>query len=245
MEAAPRRFLSAFRRTRYDSRRGECVTMASKASTTPVSIPAGTVELSGDLTLANDARGLVIFVHGSGSSRFSSRNRHVAGMLNAGGFATLLADLLTPEEEAVDMRSAALRFDIPMLAERTVWMIDWARSQGSVNYLPVGLFGASTGAAAAIIAATQRRDETSAVVSRGGRVDLAGSALERLHAPLLMIVGGLDFPVMELHERVVSRLTCPFRYEIVQGATHLFEEPGALDAVAELATGWFERYLAI
>jgi putative phosphoribosyl transferase len=219
--------------------------VVSSASALPVSIPAGNIELSGDLTLADNAQGLVIFVHGSGSSRLSSRNRHVALMLNDGGFATLLADLLTPEEEAIDTRTATLRFDIPMLAERTVKMIDWAHSYEPVNYLPVGLFGASTGAAAAIIAAAQRPDEASAVVSRGGRVDLAGSWLEQLHAPLLMIVGGLDFPVIHLHEKILPQLSCPYRYEIVPGATHLFEESGALNSVAQLAIKWFQRYLTI
>ncbi len=217
--------------------------MVSSTSALPVTIPAGNIELSGDLTLARNAQGLVIFVHGSGSSRLSSRNRYVARLLNDSGFATLLADLLTPEEEAIDTRTASLRFDIPMLAERTVRMIDWAHSYEPVTYLPVGLFGASTGAAAAIIAAAQRRNETSAVVSRGGRVDLAGSWLEQLHAPLLMIVGGLDFPVAHLHEKILPRLSCQYGYDVVPGATHLFEEPGALDAVAQLAAGWFQRYL--
>lgn len=158
--------------------------MVFKTQPVPIVIPAGNIELHGDLTLPDGAEGLVIFVHGSGSSRFSSRNRFVARMLNEQKFATLLADLLTPQEDAIDQRTAALRFDIPMLAERTVDMIEWARSDESVDYLPIGLFGASTGAAAAIIAAAQRRDETSAVVSRGGRVDLAGASLERLHSPL-------------------------------------------------------------
>jgi len=211
--------------------------------TEPVSVAAGHIVLSADLTVADTARGLVIFVHGSGSSRFSTRNRHVAGTLNAGGFSTLLADLLTPEEEAADARTAELRFDIPMLAERTVQMIDWAGSYAEVSRLPVGLFGASTGAAAAIIAAARQPQRTRAVVSRGGRVDLAGPALELLRAPLLMIVGGNDYPVMELHERVLERIASPHRYEVVPGATHLFEEAGALEVVSELAASWFERYL--
>ncbi|MGZ3504885.1 MAG: dienelactone hydrolase family protein [Vulcanimicrobiaceae bacterium] len=210
----------------------------------PVSIACGKAQLSGDLTLVDDAKGLVVFVHGSGSSRFSTRNRYVAHAFNDGGLATLLADLLTPEEEAIDARTAALRFDIPMLAERTVQMIDWARSHESVDFLPVGLFGASTGAAAAIIAAGRRPNETSAVVSRGGRVDLAGSSLEEIRAPLLMIVGGLDSPVLDLHRSVLARLKCEYNYVVLPGATHLFEEPGALDAVADLATGWFQHHLA-
>lgn len=211
--------------------------------TRSVSVAAAGVVLNADMTVTRGARGLVIFVHGSGSSRFSSRNRRVAAALNDGGFATLLADLLTPDEDAIDARTAKLRFDIPMLAERTAGMIDWAGSEDSVGPLPVGLFGASTGAAAAIIAAARRPERTRAVVSRGGRVDLAGAALERLRAPLLMIVGGLDFAVMELHERVLTRITCAHAYEIVSRATHLFEEPGALDRVAELAVGWFQRYV--
>ncbi len=166
-------------------------------------------------------------------------------MLNGAGFATLLADLLTPAEEAIDAKTARLRFDIPMLAERTIHMIDWARSDESIGYLPVGLFGASTGAAAAIIAASRRREEICAVVSRGGRVDLADSALEQLHSPLLMIAGGLDLAVLDLHEKVLPRLRCRHRYEIVPQAAHLFEEPGALNAVASLAAGWFQRYLEI
>ncbi|MGZ3499125.1 MAG: dienelactone hydrolase family protein [Vulcanimicrobiaceae bacterium] len=211
----------------------------------PVSIACGKAQLSGDLTLVDDAKGLVVFVHGSGSSRFSTRNRYVARQLNRGGLATLLADLLTPEEEAVDARTAALRFDIPMLAERTVRMIDWSRSHESVDFLPVGLFGASTGAAAAIIAASRRPNETSAVVSRGGRVDLAGSSLEELRAPLLMIVGALDATVIDLHRSVLPRLKCEHRYVVVPGATHLFEEPGALDTVAGLAARWFQQHLTI
>lgn len=208
-----------------------------------VTIWAGNAELSADLTSAERAQGLVIFVHGSGSSRMSSRNRYVAGTLNDRGFSTLLADLLTPEEDAIDARTAALRFDIPLLAERTVTMIDWAQADESVNALPVGLFGASTGAAAAIIASARRSERTGAVVSRGGRIDLAGPSLERLRAPLLAIVGGLDFPVMELHERVLPRIAATHAYEIVPGATHLFEEPGALQSVAKLAGEWFQRYL--
>lgn len=208
-----------------------------------VSIPAGRVALSGDLTVVDKAQGLVIFVHGSGSSRLSGRNRYVARLLNEAHFATLLADLLTPEEEALDARTAALRFDIPMLAQRTIGMIDWARAHKPAKQLPVGLFGASTGAAAAIIAAAERPDLTRAVVSRGGRGDLAGPWLERLKAPLLLIVGGLDSSVIELHEQIVPRLHAEYSYEIVPGASHLFEEPGKLDIVAKLAIAWFTRYL--
>jgi putative phosphoribosyl transferase len=213
------------------------------APAVPVSIPAGGVRLNGDLTLATSAKGLVIFVHGSGSSRLSPRNRQVAHVLNEGGFSTLLADLLTPEEEAVDRLNAELRFNIPMLAERTVLMIDWAGSDPRVRRLPVGLFGASTGAAAAIIAAADRPREVRAVVSRGGRVDLAGDALEACRAPLLMIVGSLDAPVVRLHEQTIPQLECEHRYVMIPGATHLFEEPGALRAVAHAAAVWFQQHL--
>ncbi len=219
-------------------------TMRSKVgAATTVSITAGDVHLSGDLTLVDNAKGLVIFVHGSGSSRFSTRNRYVARALNDGGLATLLADLLTPEEETVDAVTAALRFDISMLARRTIDLIDWARSREAIATLPIGLFGASTGAAAAIIAAARRPHETGAVVSRGGRIDLAESSLEELQAPLLMIVGGLDFPVIRLHRSVMPRLRCEHRYVVIPRATHLFEEPGALDAVADIATTWFAQHL--
>lgn len=207
-----------------------------------VSIAAGDATLEGDLALPDDARGLVVFVHGSGSGRFSPRNRHVARILNRAGFATLLADLLTPEEELIDERSSALRFDIPMLAERTTYMIDWVKARADLAALPLGLFGASTGAAAAIIAAAARPQAIRAVVSRGGRIDLAGDALDACHAPLLAIVGSRDIPVIHLHQQAMQRLRCEHRYVEVPGATHLFEEPGTLDAVADLAAKWFERY---
>lgn len=210
--------------------------------TTSVSIPAQDVVLEGDLAIPGNAHGLVLFVHGSGSSRFSPRNRHVARVLHRGGFATLLADLLTPEEELVDERSSALRFDIPMLAERTIHMIDWVKTHWNTAGLPLGLFGASTGAAAAVIAAADRPDDVRAVVSRGGRVDLAGNALEECRAPLLMIVGSRDTAVIRLHQQAIARLRCEHRYVEIPGATHLFEEPGALDAVSDLAAKWFQRY---
>jgi dienelactone hydrolase len=193
----------------------------------------------GDVTHVDDPRGLVIFVHGSGSSRLSARNRHVAQILNRGRCETLLADLLTAQEDAVDARTGALRFDIPMLSARTVAMVDWARSFG----LPIGLFGASTGAAAAIRAAGERPDDVGAVVSRGGRVDLAGPAIEALRAPLLMIVGSRDAPVIEIQREIAPRLRCEYREAVVPHATHLFEEPGTLDVVAALATEWFEEHL--
>lgn len=218
--------------------------MKTSHRTLPVRIPAGTVHLSGDLTLVPQSSGLVIFVHGSGSSRFSSRNRHVAQMLNTSGFCTLLADLLTSEEDAVDALTAKLRFDIPMLAERTVALIDWAGREQPVADLPIGLFGASTGAAAAIIAASERSARVSAVVSRGGRVDLAHGALRALKAPLLMIVGSNDEPLFELHREAIPQLACEYRYAIIRGASHLFEEPGKLDEVASMASEWFAQHLA-
>lgn len=209
-----------------------------------VTIPADGASLQGDLEGPLDARGLVIFVHGSGSSRFSARNRFVATVMREAGFATLLADLLTPTEDALDRMTAALRFDIPMLAERTRAMIEWTNTRVHLAELPIGLFGASTGAAAAIIAAAALPERVSAVVSRGGRVDLAGEALERLQAPLLMLVGELDDPVAELHERVLPQLRCEHRYTVIPNASHLFEEPGALERVAALAAAWFDEKLA-
>jgi pimeloyl-ACP methyl ester carboxylesterase len=185
--------------------------------------------MTGDFTVPDNAQGLVIFVHGSGSGRFSTRNRHVARLLNEAHFATLLADLLTP--------------NIPLLAERTGHMIEMAQSREDVNRLPIGLFGASTGAAAAIIAAAERPEQVRAVVSRGGRGDLAAPWLPQLQAPLLLIVGELDTAVLELHEQILPQLQSHYSYEIVPGATHLFEEPGTLDVVANLAIAWFQRYL--
>lgn len=212
--------------------------------TLPVRIPEGAVTLSGDLTIAPKSAGLIVFVHGSGSSRFSSRNRHVAQQLNAAGFSTLLADLLTSEEDAVDALTAELRFDIPMLARRTIALVDWASREEPVAELPMGLFGASTGAAAAIIAASERSEIVKAVVSRGGRVDLAHGALRSLKAPLLMLVGSKDEPLFEYHRQAVMQLACEFRYVIVRGASHLFEEPGKLDEVSKLAAEWFAQHLA-
>src|SRR5215510_5800556 len=209
-----------------------------------VRIPDGAELLDGDLHIPVDARGLVIFAHGSGSSRFSSRNRQVAEFLNRGEFATLLLDLLTPAEERVDVRTAEYRFDIPRLGRRVVAATDWANAHPGLRELPIGYFGASTGAGAALIAAAERPN-AAAVVSRGGRPDLAGDALPRVTAPTLLIVGGDDEPVIELNEWALERLGSSVkRLEIVPGATHLFEEPGALEEVARIAAGWFTRYLA-
>ena len=210
----------------------------------PVRIPADGAVLDGDLALAAAARGAVVFAHGSGSSRFSPRNRHVAARLQAAGLATLLLDLLTPEEERVDAVTRELRFDIPLLARRLIAATDWLTRQPETAPLPIGTFGASTGAAAALIAAAERPDVVRAVVSRGGRPDLAGDALDRVRAPTLLIVGELDPAVIELNQEAFERLPGEKALEIVPGATHLFEEPGTLEQVASLAGEWFEAHLA-
>ena len=209
-----------------------------------VQVAVGWVTLEGDLTLPQGARGIVLFAHGSGSSRHSPRNRHVARLLNEGGLATLLVDLLTPEEEAIDLRTAHLRFDIGLLAERLIGTTDWLTEQADTRHLRLGYFGASTGAGAALVAAAERPTIVGAVVSRGGRPDLAGPALTRVRAPTLLIVGGNDAPVIELNQAALALLKTEKRLVIIPGATHLFEEPGALDEVARLAREWFERYLA-
>jgi putative phosphoribosyl transferase len=208
-----------------------------------VRIAAGRVLLEGNLSLPKGARGIVLFAHGSGSSRFSPRNRYVARLLNQGKLATLLVDLLSPEEEAVDQRTAQLRFNIGLLAERLVAVTDWFVEQPNTRPLPIGYFGASTGAAAALVAAAERPKIVRAVVSRGGRPDLAGPALAHVEAPTLLIIGGSDPLVIELNRAALAQLRCEKRLVIVPGATHLFEEPGTLDEVARLARQWFERYL--
>jgi pimeloyl-ACP methyl ester carboxylesterase len=208
-----------------------------------VRITAGTAMLDGDLNLPDEARGIVLFAHGSGSGRHSPRNRHVAEFLNEGHLATLLLDLLTPEEEAIDRFTAELRFDIRLLADRLVAATDWLGQQTDLPSLRIGYFGASTGAAAALIAAAERADAAHAVVSRGGRPDLAGAALGRVRAPTLLIVGGNDPVVLDLNESALAELQCEKRLVIIPGATHLFEEPGALDDVSRLARDWFNKYL--
>jgi putative phosphoribosyl transferase len=195
--------------------------------------------LVGDLGIPDDAQGLVIFAHGSGSSRMSPRNRAVAAALWTGGLATLLLDLLTRDEELIDERTRQHRFDIDLLAQRLVAAIDWASREDELKLLPIGLFGASTGAAAALVAAAQRPTLIKAVVSRGGRPDLAGAALEEVRAPTLLIVGGHDVPVIDLNRDALRRLRCKKQLEIVRHATHLFGEPGALNQVAVLARQWF------
>jgi putative phosphoribosyl transferase len=206
-------------------------------------IPAAGARLEGDLDSPPKARGLVLFAHGSGSSRHSPRNRHVARVLQKAGFATLLMDLLTSDEEAADERTAKLRFDIPFLASRLSAATRWAAAQPTLAPLPLGYFGASTGAAAALIAAAAPEAKVGAVVSRGGRPDLAGEALARVRAATLLIVGGDDNACIPLNEAAFARLAAVKRLVIVPGATHLFEEPGALDEVARLAADWFGRHL--
>ncbi|MGA2493298.1 MAG: alpha/beta fold hydrolase [Roseiarcus sp.] len=197
--------------------------------------------LPGIVDLPAGARGLVVFVHGSGSSRLSPRNRAVAAALNARGFATLLFDLLTEAEEP----DRANVFDIALLAERLAQAIAWVDGEAALRRLPLGLFGASTGAAAALVAAARLKGRVGAIVSRGGRPDLADAALDRTTTPTLLIVGGNDFGVIELNEAALARFAGPKEFAIVPGATHLFPEPGALEAVAERAARWFERYLAV
>jgi putative phosphoribosyl transferase len=209
----------------------------------PVRLDIAGDVLNADLTLPSDAVGLVVFAHGSGSSRHSARNRSVADMLQQGGFATLLLDLLTEQEELTDARTAQFRFDISLLADRLVGAIDWAEAHQELASLRIGLFGASTGAAAALIAAARRPGAVRAVVSRGGRPDLAERSLDAVAAPTLLIVGGRDDVVIELNRQALERLSEPKALEIIPGATHLFEEPGTLEQVSRLATEWFRRYL--
>jgi dienelactone hydrolase len=211
--------------------------------TRPVQIRAGAALIDGDLTIPPRALGLVVFAHGSGSSRFSRRNRAVAQTLEDGGFATLLLDLLTREEEAIDLRTREHRFDIRRLSRRVVAAIDWAGGESEVSWLPIACFGASTGAAAALVAAAERPNAVRAVISRGGRPDLAGDALPRVQAPTLLIVGGADDIVIELNRQAMGRMRAPVSLEIVPGATHLFEEPGTLEQVSRLAAAWCRRHL--
>ncbi len=216
-----------------------------------VDVPVGDVALAGLLTLPPGAQGVVVFAHGSGSGRLSPRNQAVAHELRRAGFGTLLLDLLTSEEEVEDRRSARLRFDIGLLAKRVVGAIDWLAGEAvvrdllpSLRDLPLGCFGASTGAAAALIAAAERPDRVRAVVSRGGRPDLAGDALRRVTAATLLVVGGRDLEVLRLNRQAQSALAGESRLEVIPGAGHLFEEPGALERVAALTCDWFTQHLA-
>lgn len=208
-----------------------------------ISVALEDARLQGELTLPEGAEGLVLFAHGSGSSRFSPRNQMVARYFNDLGLATLLLDLLTEDEQDVDEMTREFRFDIPLLANRLVGVVDWLQQDEQLQELAIGLFGASTGAAAALICAAQRHQAIAAVVSRGGRTDLAGEALGRVRAPTLLIVGGEDDQVLALNRDSARRLAGIQRLEVVAGATHLFEEPGKLLLVAELAGEWFLRYL--
>jgi putative phosphoribosyl transferase len=208
-----------------------------------VRITVGSLTIEGNLNLPAGARAIVLFSHGSGSSRHSSRNRHVARVLNEATLATLLIDLLSAEEEKIERYTAHLRFDIGLLAERLVHATGWLAQETDTKHLRIGYFGASTGAAAALVAAAERPRKVGAIVSRGGRPDLAGAVLVRVDAPTLLIVGGNDLQVIELNRAALVQLRCERQLVIVPGATHLFEEPGALDEVARLAREWFQRHL--
>ena len=208
-----------------------------------IAIPVGQGRIEADLRVPGQATCLVMFAHGSGSSRFSTRNRVVAEFLEANGFGTLLLDLLTREEEAIDVRTREYRFDIDRLARRVVLATDWAHDRKDLQSLPIGYVGASTGAAAALVAAAERSHIVRAVVSRGGRPDLAEGWLQKVLAPTLLIVGGDDEPVIGMNRDAIRQMATTVELTIVPGATHLFEEPGALEQVMQLSTAWFRRYL--
>ncbi len=220
--------------------------MSGETKRSVVSIPAAGVTLAGDLALPRACAGIVLFAHGSGSSRHSPRNRHVAAVLQEAGLGTLLMDLLTTEEETGDLETGAFRFDIPRLTGRLTAAVDWAGGQEELALLPAGCFGASTGAAAALATAAARPGLVRAVVSRGGRPDLAEEALDRVVAPTLLIVGGEDHTVVRLNRLALARLpeSTPKSLAVIAGATHLFEEPGTLDEAARLACSWFQRHLS-
>jgi putative phosphoribosyl transferase len=209
-----------------------------------VSIPAGSVQLEGTLAVPKGAKGIVLFAHGSGSSRFSPRNRYVAEVLQDATLATLLIDLLTSEEEKIDRQTKQHRFDIALLAERLIAATDWLIQQPNTKHLGIGYFGASTGAGAALVAAAQRPNIVQAIVSRGGRPDLAGTVLNQVRAPTLLIAGGYDFLVIMTNRDAMAQILGEKRLEVVPKATHLFEEPGALEEVARLASWWFKQHLA-
>jgi dienelactone hydrolase len=218
-------------------------TLAEQPKTMTVRIPIDErTRIDADVSIPAGAKGMVLFAHGSGSSRHSPRNRYVASELNSVPVVTVLADLLTEKEERLDQQTSAFRFNIPMLTARLVHMIDWARSYNLIATLPIGLFGASTGAAAALDAAAARPDFVRAVVSRGGRPDLA-SRLSEVKSPTLLIVGGNDPAVLQMNHDALRMLTCPKTLQVVPRATHLFQEPGALESVAAAAGAWFEKYL--
>jgi dienelactone hydrolase len=208
-----------------------------------ISIKAGSVVMSANLSIPAYARGVVLFAHGSGSSRHSPRNRYLASVLRQAKLATLLLDLLSVEEDTIDRYTRKLRFEIELLAQRLVYATDWLVQNPSTRDLRIGYFGASTGSAAALVAATERSPHIGAIVSRGGRVDLAGAALMLVRAPTLLIVGGEDIPVLRMNQAALAQFSTETQLQAIAGATHLFEEPGALEEVARLASKWFERYL--
>ncbi len=208
-----------------------------------VMIPLDSITLAGELNIPAGAEGLVLFAHGSGSSRLSPRNQYVAQVIREAGIGTLLFDLLTREEEKIDQRTRHLRFDINLLAQRLVGATEWVKKQKETSHLRIGYFGASTGGGAALVAAAELGDQIGAVVSRGGRPDMAGEALPLVVAPTLLIVGGFDDVVIRLNEEALAKLQCVKKLKIVPGATHLFEEPGKLEDVAHLAAAWFQNYL--
>ena len=208
-----------------------------------VQVREGEAVLAGALSIPDGAKGVVLFAHGSGSSRFSPRNQFVAEHLQRSGLGTLLMDLLTEQEEALDVRTTELRFDIDLLARRVIAAVDWVAHAVETADLSIGCFGASTGAAAALVAAAERPQAVGAVVSRGGRPDLAGASLGAVKAPTLLIVGGADHQVLELNRWALERLGSEAELRVVERATHLFEEPGALEQVAQLATDWFPRFV--
>jgi dienelactone hydrolase len=217
--------------------------ISTAAHSLDVQIPVREFTLQGSLQIPQAAHGLVVFAHGSGSSRHSTRNQYVARLLQQDGLATLLFDLLTAEEEQIDLRTRHLRFNIELLANRMTGTTDWLVQQPETRSLPIGYFGASTGAAAALVAAAARPDAVRAVVSRGGRPDLAGDILSSVSAPTLLIVGGKDTPVIAMNQAALAHLGTAKKLTIIPGATHLFEEPGALQEVARLASNWFTRHL--
>jgi len=216
---------------------------STAAQTTEVTVPVGDAELDGDLVVPERVTGIVLFAHGSGSGRRSPRNRQVAAALGEARIGTLLVDLLTQDEERIDRVTGEHRFDIDLLARRVIAAVDWL-ARGPAAHLAIGLFGASTGAAAALVAAAARPDEVAAVVSRGGRPDLAGPALPLVRAPTLLIVGGADEVVLALNQHALEILRAEKRLVVVPGATHLFEEPGALEQVARLAADWFADHFS-
>lgn len=209
----------------------------------PVVIPCDDTQLDGLLHIPDGAKGIVLFAHGSGSSRFSPRNQFIARELQKIKIATLLFDLLTPDEDEIDSQTSQYRFDIGFLAERLINVTRWIQKNPALKKMPLGYFGASTGGGAALVAAARAADSIRAVVSRGGRPDLAGESLRFVEAPTLLIVGGLDETVIQLNQQALNMLHCEKKLEIVPGATHLFEEPGTLESVSQLANGWFKKYL--